>query len=117
MKKKILNVLFHNDGATLGITIGLALVVLWFIYVEPRVQEWASERESIVQTVSVGKALRTEYQSSTLTKRSNVETTKGTFVVRGAFQMVRDNELVINELKSGSRFLCDEVTQSCNKLL
>ena len=48
---------------------------------------------------------------------TSIETSKGSFVVSGIFQLLKSNPLVIETRKNGDRNLCDQAQGLCKKLL
>ncbi|MCG5495554.1 hypothetical protein [Ectothiorhodospira variabilis] len=77
-----------------------------------------SSQLAVVNEQEVGEVINATFDRDNSNKTSSaiVETTEGIFVVDGAFQLIKGNELTIRTRGSGSRYLCDPAQDYCARL-
>lgn len=73
----------------------------------------------VAELQSVGRAVSIGFTGGGMVSgdKTQVSTSKGMFVVHGTFQLIKGNEIVIEERESGSRYLCDHSQDICSKLV
>lgn len=99
------------EMAVLALIVGVLVVVARFAY-----QEATSSKE-VVATKTVGPAIGATHHPSTFgVSTTSIETTKGTYIVGGNFQVFKQHELVLETRGNGDQLLCDHSQQKCAKL-
>lgn len=111
--KKIKAFLRLKADVIIGITVGLAIGIPLLIYIEQRTTNYRAEQAAVVQVTPVGEGLAMQYAG----RSSIVETANGTFIAKGAFQLIKGVQLEIREQRSGTRLLCEQGDDHCSELL
>jgi len=92
--------------------LGVFLVgVFWFA-------DWMVERSgTVIASHRVGEGVSAQFSQGAISDSTTaVSSTGGTFLVRGAFHVIRGNPLVIEDRKNGDRMLCDHAQGLCKKM-
>lgn len=81
--------------------------------------DWENHGNKIVvSTESGGIAQAAQFISGSFmdADRTQITTDKGTFVAIGTFQLIKGDEIYIENRASGERYICGRRNGACNKL-
>lgn len=73
------------------------------------------QQKVVVSSENLGVPVNVSYIEGNFVSRgqSRIETTEGTFLVIGIFQAPKRHNLVLENRKDGSRFICDKALGDC----
>jgi hypothetical protein len=106
----------RENRITIPTLILWAVCMVMGVYVSGSLIIDAHRDKKVVSIEPMGKGQSAQFMQGSFMRRSATQITsdKGVFIVEGAFQLVRGNELFLEKRASGKSYICDHKTSDCN---
>jgi len=112
----IVNKINHLDLGDWGIPLACIAAVGGVAMIIGQSLKAEQDMETVVTTSPAGLSISARFIEATFNSSTEIITDEGAYLVNGVFQLSKGNPLIIEDRKSGDRYLCDKQKDACRHL-